>query len=140
MRVGHLPLFPSMGSFGSRRLSSSYLSAIPVIDLIYRGKKVEGFMVTRAFAKLGPGPLELLKYKPLSQHTGTTKGRGLARTGTHTEGPSSRTRARVLRERLVLTILKPRRRRAVARPGVARVMKTQASLTAHWHNKGEDLR
>ena len=42
-----------MGSFGSRRLSSSYLSAIPVIDLIYRGKKVEGFMVTRAFAKLG---------------------------------------------------------------------------------------
>ena len=76
-----------MGSFGSRRLSSSYLSAIPVIDLIYRGKKVEGFMVTRAFAKLGPGPLELLKYKPLSQHTGTTKGRGLARTGTHTGTP-----------------------------------------------------
>ena len=85
VRVGHLPLFPSMGSFGSRRLSSSYLSAIPVIDLIYRGKKVEGFMVTRAFAKLGP--LELLKYKPLSQHTGTTKGCGLARTGTHTGTP-----------------------------------------------------
>mmetsp|Transcript_37649 Transcript_37649/g.124697 ORF Transcript_37649/g.124697 Transcript_37649/m.124697 type:complete len:106 (+) Transcript_37649:984-1301(+) len=50
-----------MGSFGSRRLSSSYLSAIPVIDLIYRGKKVEGFMVTRAFAKLGLGPLGQLR-------------------------------------------------------------------------------
>ena len=54
-----VPPFLVTGTVFPRRLSSSYLSAIPVIDLIYRGKKVEGFMVTRAFAKLGPGPLEL---------------------------------------------------------------------------------
>ena len=34
-----------------------------------------------------PLRFELLKHKPLSQHTGTTRARGLARTGTHTGSP-----------------------------------------------------
>ncbi|EOD05414.1 hypothetical protein EMIHUDRAFT_448649 [Emiliania huxleyi CCMP1516] len=60
--VAKLPPRSTVYAYGRlSRLSSSYLSAIPVIDLIYRGKKVEGFMVTRAFAKLGPlGLLRML--------------------------------------------------------------------------------
>lgn len=39
--------------FAYGRLSSSYLAGLPVIDLIYRGKMVEGFLLTTAFRKLG---------------------------------------------------------------------------------------